>query len=91
MDDERDLQKLFCRFESSGDEADYGDSQVAARFVGVRKSEFSHDAFHQGITAYTLDIVAVDLRRKLFRYFPCRHAWASCSERWPRESGHLVK
>jgi len=53
--------ELYCRFESSGNETDYGEGVVAARFIGVRKSDFTRSAFEEGITAYTLDIVESDL------------------------------
>jgi beta-lactamase superfamily II metal-dependent hydrolase len=55
-----DFDEFYCRFESSENQSDYGEDLVAARFIGVRKFEFSKESFEKGVTAYTLDIVESD-------------------------------
>lgn len=54
------FDELYCRFESSDNQSDYGEDLVVARYIGVRKFEFSAEAFEKGVTAYTLDIVESD-------------------------------
>lgn len=84
MKKEQDFVTLYCRFESAGDEADYGEGQVLARFIGVHNNEFTDEAFIQGITAYTLDILTTDLDKQQSHsrdllQLTCGHGWPSCS------------